>query len=151
GIERFAAFDLLELFAYVRPAQFCLPTPRGLAAALGIAVGPGLAAEAASLVDAARALLDEAASITDARARAIARAMAGAWRWGPAVLHALGETPLPPGRIEAAAFAAWRAIKDWEDAGPTGAPRTLPVEPVEARARLVRLLGLRSEPRPQQA
>src|SRR5215475_7127809 len=48
GTERFAAFDLLELFAFVRPAQFCLPTPRGLAAALDIAVGPGLAAEAAA-------------------------------------------------------------------------------------------------------
>ena len=24
----FAAFDLLELFAFVRPAQFCVPTPR---------------------------------------------------------------------------------------------------------------------------
>jgi ATP-dependent DNA helicase DinG len=35
GIERFAAFDLLELFAFVRPARFCLPTPRGLAEALG--------------------------------------------------------------------------------------------------------------------
>ena len=29
----FAALDALELFAFVRPAAFCLPTPRGLAAA----------------------------------------------------------------------------------------------------------------------
>ncbi|HJU28199.1 MAG TPA: hypothetical protein VJ718_03455, partial [Candidatus Binataceae bacterium] len=33
----FAALDLLELFAFVRPAQFCVPTPRGLTAALGLA------------------------------------------------------------------------------------------------------------------
>src|SRR5712692_4565302 len=33
-IAGFAALDLLELFAFVRPAQFCVPTPRGLAAAL---------------------------------------------------------------------------------------------------------------------
>src|ERR1700686_2348877 len=33
-IARFAAFDLLELFAFARPALFCVPTPRGLAAAL---------------------------------------------------------------------------------------------------------------------
>src|ERR1700732_1209557 len=33
-IAGFAAFDLLELFAFVRPARFCVPTPRGLAAAL---------------------------------------------------------------------------------------------------------------------
>ena len=28
-IAGFAALDLLELFAFVRPAQFCVPTPRG--------------------------------------------------------------------------------------------------------------------------
>src|SRR5277367_3794873 len=37
-IAGFAALDLLELFAFVRPARFCVPTPRGLAAALGLAL-----------------------------------------------------------------------------------------------------------------
>ena len=32
------AADVLELFAFVRPAQFCLPTPAGLAAKLGLAI-----------------------------------------------------------------------------------------------------------------
>ena len=32
----FPALDLLELFAFVRPATFCRPTPSGLAAALGL-------------------------------------------------------------------------------------------------------------------
>ncbi|MEC7190694.1 MAG: ATP-dependent DNA helicase, partial [Pseudomonadota bacterium] len=32
------AADVLELFAFVRPAQFCLPTPAGLASRLGLAV-----------------------------------------------------------------------------------------------------------------
>src|ERR1700732_5592582 len=35
-IAGFAAFDLLELFAFARPAQFCVPTPRGIATALGL-------------------------------------------------------------------------------------------------------------------
>jgi len=30
-------FDLLELFAFVHPAKFCVPTPVGLATALGLA------------------------------------------------------------------------------------------------------------------
>ena len=38
--EPFPACDLLELFAFVRPARFCLPTPRGLAEAVGVAL-PG--------------------------------------------------------------------------------------------------------------
>ena len=32
----FPALDLLELFAFVCPARFCVPTPRGLAVALGL-------------------------------------------------------------------------------------------------------------------
>ena len=34
--QEFPALDLLELFAFVRPARFCVPTPRGLAEALGL-------------------------------------------------------------------------------------------------------------------
>ena len=42
GIEPFPAYDLLELYAFVRPAAFCTPTPGGLATALGL-VEPHLA------------------------------------------------------------------------------------------------------------
>ncbi|MCK5276332.1 MAG: hypothetical protein KAR37_16875, partial [Alphaproteobacteria bacterium] len=31
NIDAFAALDLLELFAFVHPGRFCVPTPRGLA------------------------------------------------------------------------------------------------------------------------
>src|SRR6185295_16956467 len=34
--ERFPALDVLELYAFVRPASFCLPTPTGVAQALGL-------------------------------------------------------------------------------------------------------------------
>ncbi|MFZ2004954.1 MAG: hypothetical protein WAV02_07690, partial [Stellaceae bacterium] len=44
-IAGFAALDLLELFAFVRPAKFCVPTPRGLATALGL-TAPETSAEA---------------------------------------------------------------------------------------------------------
>src|SRR5262245_39347950 len=36
GLDSLAARDLLELFAFVRPATFCLPTPRGLCEALDL-------------------------------------------------------------------------------------------------------------------
>ena len=36
GRGPFAAYDLLELFAFVHPARFCLPTPRGLIEAVGL-------------------------------------------------------------------------------------------------------------------
>jgi len=46
GAKSVAAYDVLELFAFARPAQFCLPTPGGLAAVLNLAP-PGDAADAA--------------------------------------------------------------------------------------------------------
>lgn len=36
GYPDLSGLDLLELFAFVRPAQFCVPTPKGLAHALGL-------------------------------------------------------------------------------------------------------------------
>jgi len=45
GLDRLACYDALELFAFVRPAKFCLPTPRGLAEATGQPSPHGLAAE----------------------------------------------------------------------------------------------------------
>src|SRR5215831_2130690 len=38
GLDSLAARDLLELYAFVRPATFCLPTPRGLCEALDLGV-----------------------------------------------------------------------------------------------------------------
>jgi ATP-dependent DNA helicase DinG len=92
----FAALDLLELFAFVRPAQFCVPTPRGIAIALGLAP-PGTMAEACvALATAARALLQQLQADTEPDARIIAEAADRAgWVWGPAVLAAL--PPAEPG------------------------------------------------------
>ena len=64
----FAALDLLELFAFVRPARFCVPTARGLATALGLAAPESLAEACVTLATAARALLQELAQETDPNA-----------------------------------------------------------------------------------
>src|SRR5438105_10100650 len=88
-IAGFAALDLLELFAFARPAQFCVPTPRGLAAALGLAPPHTMAEECIALVTAAHALLEELQAEESGEARAIAEAADRAgWAWGPAVLAA---------------------------------------------------------------
>ena len=60
--EAFPAFDLLELFAFIRPAQFCVPTPRGLAEALKLPAPRNHEEEAETLPAAARALLEELAT-----------------------------------------------------------------------------------------
>jgi ATP-dependent DNA helicase DinG len=154
GEAPFGAFDLLELFAFVRPAEFCLPTPRGLARALGCPEPKALEDAALALLDAARFLLAELAATKpedDPDASAIAQAMAtGRWPWAAAVLAALERRGgrRPEG---IAGMAAWRRLKEWAEHAPEPAPGNLPVEPAAARRRLAELLGAGAEARPQQA
>src|SRR5690606_33885960 len=65
GIDPFPAFDLLELFAFVRPASFCAPTPHCLAAALGLPKPTDAEGAAMLLPGLARALLAELAARGD--------------------------------------------------------------------------------------
>jgi ATP-dependent DNA helicase DinG len=158
GVAPFAAIDVLELFAFVRPARFCLPTPRGLATALGLPRPTGLAGEALGLVAAARALLGElAGGARDDDAPLIAAAMTrGGWGWGDAVLAALGPReagkPAAAGKDDApAGLAVWRRLPEWAEHAPEPAPGNMAVEPAEARQRLAALLGADAEARPQQS
>lgn len=150
------ALDVLELFAFVHPATFCLPTPRGLAAVCGLPVPGGLEDQAAALFKAAEALLARLADRTALSGRdtvPVARAMAaGGWPWGPAVMAALGETI--PEELDARAVAGlevWRRLDAWSEHAPEPPPGNIPVEPEEARTRLAGLLGGDAEPRPGQA
>src|SRR5437763_88862 len=150
-VPLFPALDLLELFAFVRPAKFCVPTPRGLAASLGLAA-PGRPAEACvTLATAARALLQELGAESEAETRAVAEAMErGGWLWAPAVIAALpaGE-PEELGRT--AALRVWMRLAEWTETAPGPSPGDEAVRSEEARSRLAALLGAAAEPRPQQA
>ena len=159
GIKAFAARDLLELFAFVEPARFCLPTPRGLAAALGLGVPATLEDEAATLLGAAEALLDRLAApdYRGGEAVAIAHVMARAgWLWGSAVLDALAAGGhRPPARVESGggaigALAVWQTLKEWQEQAPEPAADHFGVAPPEARRRLAQLVGAAAEDRPQQ-
>jgi len=76
------AFDLLELYAFTRPASFCLPTAAGLAAALGLALPaePGPTDLVAVLARARLALLRELSIIEKGRRRVQALAQGHAAR-----------------------------------------------------------------------
>jgi ATP-dependent DNA helicase DinG len=151
GVLPFPALDLLELYAFVRPAHFCLPTPRGLAAALGVPLPRhGAGDEALSLLRSAAALLSELASgAADTEARTVALAMErGGWSWAGAVLAALGDAA---GGATPAGLAVWRKLPEWAEQAPPPPPGNIPVEESEARQRLAALLGAGAEARPQQA
>jgi ATP-dependent DNA helicase DinG len=153
--ERFPAFDILELYAFVRPASFCLPTPVGVAQALGL-LPPGAMPvldperQAALLRESARVLLNELSALDRRRwrVRGLAEAMARhGWIWGGAVLAAL---PVFEGRA-APGIGVWEDLPEWSETAPQPQADSIPVTETEARARLRALLGGESEDRPSQA
>ncbi len=156
GGEPFAAFDLLELYAFVRPASFCTPTPRGVASALGLPLPQDLEAAAGTLHRAAAALLTELAASgrreRDAAGIGWIMARAG-WRWGPYVLAALGfdahEGEAGPRRD--VGLRVWERFGEWSEQAPEPPPGNQPVSAEEARRRLAELLDDDAEARPQQA
>lgn len=145
GLESLPAFDLLELFAFVRPAQFCLPTVRGLLDVLDLPPPSNLIDEAMALKDAATVLLAELRADRDREAAAIASRMTG-WAWGSYVAVALGD--VEPGTR---GFAVWRALPEIPEGGPEEPPTHHPVLPEEARRQLASIVGDRAEARPSQA
>jgi ATP-dependent DNA helicase DinG len=158
GLEDVPALDLLELFAFVRPARFCLPTVRGLCEALDLAVPATPDEEVSALFQVARGLLDELddmAALASPEMKDIALAMArGSWPWGDAVLAALGidqgaKKPRPGAGLD-----IWRTLPVWEEPPPAPPPGGAPVEPREARLRLAQLVSAgtnMAEARPTQS
>ncbi len=155
--EPFPAYDLLELFAFVRPARFAVPTPRGLAESLGLPAPADHEDEALLLPRAAALLLTRLMERVprwkadrQGEIKGLAWTMArGGWPWGPAVLAALG-AERDQGR-GAAALKVWDRLGEWSEHAPEPPPGTQPVDPAEARARLAQILGEAAEQRPSQA
>jgi ATP-dependent DNA helicase DinG len=142
-------FDVLELFAFVRPGLPFVPSALGLARALGLAVPQTPEESAQALHAIARALLDEVASRPDDVRAALAPLVGtlerAGWRWAPLLKEIVGTVPhgSPIAGLE-----AWRGLPQWEDEAPVGQPGSHAVEPAEARARLARMVGVM---RPEQA
>ncbi len=150
-------FDALELFAFVRPAQFCAPSVVGLALALGWSAPPGGVVQAQILRDACNALIQEVSqnpwpNREEALALAETLQRAG-WSWGAAVAQALREGGPVRHTHRGSGLDVWGRIGEWEDEGPAGEPGSKAVGPEAASARLAELLarsGL-DEARPMQA
>ncbi len=147
--------DVMELFAFVRPARFVLPTPTGLAQQLGFARPANGEDMAALLPQIAFALLDELADTTELDRHEVARIAkmmtAGGWTWGPYVLAHLG-VPLPDaGPPQSNLASIWNRLADYTDYTPQIEPGHDPVLPHAARERLAEMLGSSAELRESQA
>ena len=147
GYGDLSGLDLLELFAFVHPARFAVPTPAGLARALGLRA-PESEEEAARtlLAAAARLLADCAAPGWPAREGAWSSAQGLArlrWPWAQALLDRM---PKP----QAAERWLFSRLPEWEEAPPRPQPRTYHPGEDETLGRLARIAGEGAEPRPGQ-
>jgi len=146
GLETLQARDLLELYAFVRPATFCLPTVRGLCEALGLALPTTPEDELIRLGDIARALLaelEDMAALASPDLKDTALVMArGNWSWGRDVVRALDIDPLPAKKPRlGAGLDIWKSLSPWEEPPPATPPGSTPVEPREARLRLAQMVS----------
>ena len=112
GMRSIPCLDLLELFAFAKPAVSVAPTPRGLALALDL---PKAITSAGLLPDIAQALLAFLAAgrnlpgNRDAPAIAARMGQAG-WGWAPFVLAALGA---PEAKPNTDALRVWKSLPEW--------------------------------------
>ena len=144
GYPDLSGLDLLELYAFVHPARFVVPTPNGLAHVLGLA-------EPAS-GDAVPALLQEAAGALLARCEAedwperegawsalqsLARLR---WPWAPVVAPHIRK----PERAEKWLFSK---LPEWQEAPERPQPAQVALAPEAIEARLTHLTGADAERR----
>ena len=138
GYPELSGLDLLELFAFVHPARFAVPTVAGLSRSLGLEPPTSEADAASALVRIAERLL---AVLSDPNWRE----REGAWTsnmtlhrlgWPWALL--IGARLERPERGERMLFSR---LKQWDEAGERPPPRTVIVPPDTARAKLDSLTG----------
>jgi len=147
GYPELSGLDLLELFAFLYPARFAVPTPAGIAAAIGLEPPKAEEDIAAFLPQAAAAML---ASLADPNWPE----REGAWHG----LQALGRQRWPwasliqprlatPDQADRWLFAR---LPEWEEGAPRLPPRQVTVNVDDVTARLNRLTGDGAERRPGQ-
>jgi len=143
GYAELSGLDLLELFAFVHPARFAVPTPKGLAVALGLAppatddaVAPFLREAAAALL----ATLDGAWREREGAWTAAQSLFRLRWPWGPQVTARLAK----PTTAERWLFSR---LPEWEEAAPRPAPRTVTLDAAGVTGRLIDLTGHGAEER----
>ncbi len=155
NIKLTRAFDVLELYAFMRPARFCLPTPAGLALRLGLPRPQSIEDRAMIIGRAAYMLLDELkekSATEQAQIAGLAEMMRrGGWAWGAEILLRLGRTDmknLPPDGRDGA---IWNQLDDSGENIGRSPPGSVPIMPDKARDRLSEMLGTTSEKRRSQS
>jgi ATP-dependent DNA helicase DinG len=138
GYPELSGLDLLELFAFIHPARFAVPTAAGLSRAFELEPPASEADAVASLLSIAQRMLTTLGD-PDWRERE------GAWT-SNATLHRLGWgwAPLVGARLETpdrGERMLFSRLKQWEEASEKPPPRTVSVHPGDAVRMLDSLTG----------
>ncbi len=144
GYPDLSGLDLLELFAFVHPARFCVPTPKGLAHALGLD-------EPADGDDVPRFLQQAAGALLEACESGEWPEREGAW----STLQSLARLRWPwagviaphirqPERAEKWLFSR---LPEWEETGDRPQPAQLHLDSQAVQSRLSQLTGEGAEQR----
>ena len=144
GYPDLSGLDLLELYAFVHPARFCVPTPKGLAHALGLEEPTSDDAVPALLQQAAGALLEtcagEAWEEREGAWSTLQSLMRLRWPWA----QVLAPHVARPERAEKWLFSR---LPEWEEAPDRPAPGHVLIEEAEIEAQLQHLTGAGAEQR----
>ena len=143
-VPELSGLDLLELFAFVHPALFAVPTPAGLARALRVTPPDGEDDAARAMLAMAERMLirmeeDDWAERDGAYASAAALARAR-WPWAGLVTTRLR-------RPEVHEPSVFLKLPEWEEQAPRGSPRPFSVTDKAALEWLDLLTGERAEVR----
>ncbi|NNC72425.1 MAG: ATP-dependent DNA helicase [Sphingomonadaceae bacterium] len=144
GYPELSGLDLLELFAFVHPARFTVPTPKGMARTLGLTVPENDEDATLLLLEAAGHLL-ATLEWEDWSERYGAHAIAQSltrlrWPWAAAITQRI-EQPVKPERW------LFSLLPEWEEEAPRPAPGSVTVEDSASLDRLDELTGEGAEQR----
>jgi len=144
GYPELSGLDLLELYAFLFPARFIVPTPEGLADALGIERPRGEGAAADFLRTAATRLLEVTEDCDwperEGAWTAAQSLMRLRWPWAQLLTPRLKKPP-------AAERWLFAKLPEWEETPPRAPPRPVVLGPHEVQERLATLTGARAEQR----
>ncbi len=144
GYPDLSGLDVLELYAFIHPAQFIVPTPKGLAHALGLEEPAGDDAVPALLQQAAGHLVDTCAAANWPEREGAWSALQSLtrlrWPWAPVLAPHLPR----PERAEKWLFSR---LPEWEEAPERPQPAQVALDPAAVEARLEALTGTGAERR----
>ena len=147
GYPDLSGLDLLELYAFIHPARFVVPTPKGLAQALGLAEPASDDGVPALLQAAAEALLaiceNPAWAEREGAWSALQSLVRMRWPWAGLLAPRIAQ----PQKAERWLFAR---LPEWEEAPERPQPGQIVLEGEAITTRLAQLTGADAEARPAQ-